>query len=208
MCNKIIKKFAQENLEPLGFTQLKNSRTWFLNKSSYLIVVCFDSSGFSKGTYINVGINFLWNPKDYISFDFYLGKSNRITEFLEYQTDEQFTRELNNSSKIVLEVIHKYLAITDESELSNLITINNADVSNGDWLIFHKAVLEGLNENIENSKILFQKLISYDTQSDIPWNKNRLRESLELLACIKNSKESFASLVSKKVTATREILGI
>lgn len=58
----------------------------------FFTVVEFQPSSYSKGTYLNVALHFLWNEREYIAFDFPF--ESRVKNFVEYQNDEQFTREV------------------------------------------------------------------------------------------------------------------
>lgn len=55
-------------------------------------MVEFQPSSWSRGSYLNVGVDWLWNPKDYLSFDY----GNRVMDldgagqYVEYESDEQF----------------------------------------------------------------------------------------------------------------------
>lgn len=52
----------------------------------------FNPSSWSRGSYLNVGVHWLWNPKHYLSLDF----GNRVMDldgdgqYVEYESDEQF----------------------------------------------------------------------------------------------------------------------
>ena len=208
MYKKTINKFALENLKPLGFVQLGDSRTWFVDRGDYLVVLNFESSGTKKGTYIDIGLNFLWNPKNYISYDFFFNGNTRITPFIEYQSEDQFKEELDKVLKITLITVDQYLNIKDMKTLSDLIVVSDTTLSSESWLVFHKAVLEGLVGNIKTSEILFNNLIKSDEISNIPWNIERLNESMKLISSLKDSRESFASLISEKVSGGREMLKI
>jgi hypothetical protein len=72
--------------------QKGRSRTWLDDRGWCLTVVEFQPSSWSRGSYLNVGIQWLWNPKHYLSFDY----GHRVTDldgdgqYVEYESDEQF----------------------------------------------------------------------------------------------------------------------
>ena len=208
MYKETIKKFTLENLKPLGFVQLGDSRTWFVDRGDYLVVLNFESSGTKKGTYIDIALNFLWSPKGHISYDFFFNENPRITPFIEYQSEDQFKEELDKVLKISLTTVNQYLDIKDMKTLSDLIVVSDTNLSSGSWLVFHKAVTEGLVGNIQASKDFFNGLIESDDSSTIPWRKERLNESIKLISSLKESKESFANLISEKIAHGREMLEI
>ena len=53
--NRIIARAAKRRLEPLGCLQKGRSRTWIDDHGWWIGVVEFQPSGWSKGSYLNVG---------------------------------------------------------------------------------------------------------------------------------------------------------
>ncbi len=89
--SKLLSTAACEVLGPLGATQMGRSRTWLDDNRWWLGVIEFQPSSWGRGSYLNVGVDWLWTPKDYLSFDF----GGRVDvpgggEFLEYESEEQF----------------------------------------------------------------------------------------------------------------------
>lgn len=64
-------------LAPLGLRQQGRSRTWFDDHGWWLIVVEFQPSSWSKGTYLNVGAMWLWREIDSFAFEY----GNRLGDF-------------------------------------------------------------------------------------------------------------------------------
>lgn len=90
--NQIIKQLCKDILLPLGVFQQGSSRTYIDDNGYFFTVIEFQPSGFAKGTYLNIALNFLWNEREYIAFDFPF--ACRVKNFVEYQDDEQFIREI------------------------------------------------------------------------------------------------------------------
>lgn len=69
--NAILNAGARDVLKPMGLVRKGRSRTWLDDHGWWLIVVEFQPSGFSKASYLNVGICWQWSavPKSYLSFD-------------------------------------------------------------------------------------------------------------------------------------------
>jgi hypothetical protein len=61
---KLLIAAARDVLRPIGLTQKGRLRTWLDDLGWWLGVVEFQSSSWSRGSYLNVGVNWLWNPKD------------------------------------------------------------------------------------------------------------------------------------------------
>ena len=92
--NQIIKKLCKDILLPLGVFQKGTSRTYIDDNGYFFTVIEFQPSAYAKGTYLNVALHFLWNEREYISFDFPFGADIRVKNFVKYQNGEQFTREV------------------------------------------------------------------------------------------------------------------
>jgi hypothetical protein len=91
--SKIIAEVAKETLAPLGIFQKGRSRTWIDDRGWWIVGIEFQPSGFSKGSYLNVGAMWLWHEKDYFSFD--AGNNGcRIAKFVEYVDEKQFRPEI------------------------------------------------------------------------------------------------------------------
>jgi hypothetical protein len=84
--DRIIANAAQAALSPLGFTRKGRSRTWLADHGWWVIIVEFQPSAWSKGSYLNVAAHWLWSEINALSFDF----GGRIAEHVEYLTDTQF----------------------------------------------------------------------------------------------------------------------
>lgn len=63
-------------------------------KIYYCLLVFFKRAHPEHILMINVALHFLWNEQEYFSFDFPFGPDIRVKNFIEYQHDEQFTREV------------------------------------------------------------------------------------------------------------------
>jgi hypothetical protein len=84
--DRLIADAAKAVLRPLGFQRKGRSRLWFADHSWWLVVVEFQPSSWSKGSYLNVAAHWLWTDMGTISFDF----GGRLEGFEKYSSDEQF----------------------------------------------------------------------------------------------------------------------
>jgi hypothetical protein len=67
--NRIIADAAELALSPLGLVRKGRSRIWLDDQSWWLGIVEFKSSNRKPGSYLNVGLMFLWRPIDRYIFD-------------------------------------------------------------------------------------------------------------------------------------------
>jgi len=59
---RVIADAARLALSPLGLARKGRSRTWLDDQSWWLGVVEFKPASRHPGTYLNVGLRFLWHP--------------------------------------------------------------------------------------------------------------------------------------------------
>jgi hypothetical protein len=111
--DQIIKQLCKDTLLPLGVFQKGSSRIYIDDNGYFFTVIEFQPSAFAKGTHLNIALHFLWNEREYISFDFPLGQHIRIKEFVEYQNDEQFTREVTQYAQEAAKQVLFYRELQD-----------------------------------------------------------------------------------------------
>jgi hypothetical protein len=106
---KLLIAAAREVLRPLWVVQKGRSRTWLDDHGWWLGVVEFQPSSWSRGSYLNVGVNWLWDPKDYLVFD--LGGRVDLPgegEYVEYESDEQFAPLVRKLAVLAAERVRYY----------------------------------------------------------------------------------------------------
>lgn len=88
--NQIIRQMCKEELLPLGVFRKGRSRIYLDDNVIYFTVIEFQPSGFSVGTFLNVGMHPLWTtPRpDYLTF--ITEKGSRVCRFLPFETEVQF----------------------------------------------------------------------------------------------------------------------
>ena len=90
--NQIIKQVCKEILLPIGVFQKGTSRVYLDDNGYFFTVIEFQPSANGTGTYLNVGLHFLWNERDCLSYDF--PREFRIGSLVVYENDAQFTRQV------------------------------------------------------------------------------------------------------------------
>lgn len=89
---KIIAAAAKSALTPLGFQRKGASRIWFADKGYWLLVIEFQPSAWSKGSYLNVAAHWLWSSisdglQVVLSFDY----GGRAGTFISFESEAQFS---------------------------------------------------------------------------------------------------------------------
>jgi hypothetical protein len=69
--NRLMRDAGRRHLTPIGVQQVSRSaRVWTADRGSWLINVEFQPSAHLVGSYLNVGLQHLWIPKDYRVFEY------------------------------------------------------------------------------------------------------------------------------------------
>ena len=67
--SSVVAEAADAALGPLGMTRKVRTRSWFDDQSWWLACAEFKPSNAKRGTYLNVGLMFLWHPADRFIFE-------------------------------------------------------------------------------------------------------------------------------------------
>lgn len=84
--NTLLARAAKKHLAGIGMQRKGQSRVWFKDHGWWLAVVEFQPSAWSKGSYLNVAAMWLWNAKDYWSFD----EGGRVETFHAFKDTDPF----------------------------------------------------------------------------------------------------------------------
>ena len=83
---RLIAAAAKAALAPLGCRRVGQSRTWISDQRYWLIVIEFQPSGWSKGSYLNVGAMWPWYARKGLFFH----AGYRVADFIPFENREQF----------------------------------------------------------------------------------------------------------------------
>lgn len=77
--SNIIKQVCKEILIPLGVFQKGTSRLYLDDNDYFFTVIEFQPSSWSNGTYLNIGLTFLWDNKPSDTLFFFFFSATRST---------------------------------------------------------------------------------------------------------------------------------
>jgi hypothetical protein len=128
---------AEKHLAPIGVTRKGRSRSWVDDHGWWLGIVEFQPPSSSKGSYLNVGVMWLWNVADHLVFDIFL----RIGQYVPYVSDSQFAPETDRLAQLALAQLTEWrrsfpsvaetAAVLSASTLSTANDCLNAGMANG-----------------------------------------------------------------------------
>lgn len=197
--SRLITAAARTHLRPLGCVQKGRSRIWLDDQGWWLGVVEFQPSSWSKGSYLNVGACFLWNEKDYLSFD----AGHRVEGFHEFTSDAQFAAA---ATFLAERAGQEVLALRERFALASHVQAwMAANAGQSIWNLYHAAVAAGVSGAIDQSRHLFGQVIA--NPDDAPWAIN-LKHRCEALRCSLQNEAEFEAEIASMITRTRRQLGL
>lgn len=214
--SKLITAAARDVLRPLGLVQKGRSRTWLDDRSWRLTVVEFQPSSWSRGSYLNVGVHWLWNPKHYLSLDY----GNRVMDldgdgqYVEYESDEQFGPLALKLAEIAADLVRGYRERFPDV-VSAAAVLAGADHGGRDSLVPTSDVLQWIDAGIAlgvagqpaASEAEFGRYLNWYETRDAPEDYeaarcNRVRE----FTALASDTEAFRGRIHSEVEAGRALL--
>lgn len=196
-CTKLISQAARKVLENQGLFQKGRSRIWIDDNGWFLIVVEFQPSSWTSGTYLNVGINYLWNEKDYLSFDY----GSRVEDFVAFAGDkEKFTTEIMALAEKGMEKVKDYRKFCDSINAKECILRTKA--ASKTWELYNKMMMCGFCGD-SGAKEYFEKLVQWLKKSDAAWEQKLYMELIERIEPIIGDADIFREYILEKIMRQR-----
>jgi hypothetical protein len=110
--NLILTQAARTTLRPLGLRQRGRSRLWIDDHGWWLINVEFQASSWSRGSYLNVGVQWLWHRFPGLCFEY----GARVAEagFVDFESPEQFEEGANRLAALAAERVLAYREVAGD----------------------------------------------------------------------------------------------
>ena len=213
---RLVTRAARQVLQPMGLGQKGRSRTWIDDHRWWLIVVEFQPSGFTQGTYLNVGVNWLWWAKAYLSFDY--GSRVRwttttdpirladgdlhTTDFVAYRDERQFDHEVRAVCHVAAQrVVELRKNFTDLRSTAR--TLNEHATTDQSWPSYHAGVAAGLaGDTATAQRLLTSVAIGQATSS---WQAELIAHARDLSELL-GDRSAFVARITSIVVRARALL--
>lgn len=195
--SRLITEAAKKLLRPLGLAQKGRSRTWLADEGWFVIVVEFQPSGFSRGSYLNVGCNWLWGVKRYLSFD----EGNRVAGFTRFKDEEQFRAVAETLAQRAASEVARYRALFPSVRKLSEFYLEKTPVPG--WPSFNAAVAHGLSGKIHASQRSFD-CWGPPRAGEPDWTRDARVDSERLSAFVDTG--NFAGEIKARITQARALL--
>jgi len=195
---KLIAAAAKAALTPLGFRRVGQSRTWISDERFWAIQVEFQPSGWSKGSYLNVGAAWLWHARKGLAFNV----GYRVADIIGFESIEQFTPLIEAMAATAAHEVMKIRERFDSFDKIYSYLKNN--LSDG-WLLYHAAVAAGLARDIETSRQLFSR---FDAWCDLPHWRTKIEPESRALAALLSDPPQFQAAIQAIINQCRLLNGL
>jgi hypothetical protein len=199
---KLLTAAAREVLRPLGLRQRGRSRTWIDDHGWWIGLVEFQSSAWSKGSYLNVGGMWLWHEQGHhLRFD--VGHRVDDAGFIEYQSDEQFAPEARRLAVLAADRIQRLRATL--RDLNGAITWLREHSAGGQgWPGYDLGIALGLSGHHVEAAACLRRLAQ---ESDDPeWWEKAVARAHDLANVLDEDADAFRAQIRSAITAFRVAL--
>lgn len=195
--NHIISTVAKKHLGELGLLRRGKSRVWYKDNGWWASLVEFQASDRGRGTYLNVGVTWLWHSRGHFSFD----QGGRIEPFTRVDDESTFFEEMEKLAAKAAAEVHRAQQQfrTIDAVAAHLARQTRTSI----WDHFHVGVSAGLVGNQSFSRSEFEKVIS--ASADAPW-VTALQRKAEGLCAAAASQDDFNILVADEIGNARRLL--
>jgi hypothetical protein len=192
---RIIARVAKAALAPLGFQRKGASRIWLADHGYWLDVIEFQPSGFSKGTYCNVAVHWLWGLTPALTFDYGF---HRVGSFVPFDDAETFSRSVEAMARAAAQSVERHRA----TFISLAATADHLAQGDPDgWGAFHAGIACGLVPKEQEARRLFHRADASDGR-DIDWVHRRRAKIAQLMALL-GDRAAFQAEVQAQLDAQR-----
>lgn len=194
---KAIRETARNKFKGLGLKQKGQSRLWYLSGDYYTILVEFQPSSWSTGTYLNVGVDFNWYIRDYFAFEF----GDRLSDFKSFQDEKKFEEELERLCDLAVDKVKEYKLIFDDSvsAADKLLKFYKNELN--DWDKFNIGVLFALGGQTGKAMNYLKKVSGNDYKLD--WEIERAGIARNYMKAIEEG--NFLDKLDDVIRKTREL---
>jgi hypothetical protein len=183
-----------------------------------VVVVEFQSSSWSRGTYLNVGVNWLWTPKEYLTFDLsepdsrmrvrLPGSTIHGTDFVDYRDDdEDFANAARMFAEAAAERISEFRTLfpTPAAAATYLRQAENPQAS--PHAIHDTAIASGLAGDMTGARELFARLRRLLQEQSAgrevyEW-ENDLRRRADELQALTDEPAAFLTRIERDIAEAR-----
>lgn len=204
--NKIINAAAKEILIPEGLFRVGSSRRWLDDNEYFVVQVEFQPSTYGKGSFLNVGISFLWEASERLNdtLAFNIGCRVNKAGYVSYRgNDAVFVEKMGKFAEIALEKVKAYRLFRDMDYAKEQmeIRLKSTPENRRFWEVYELAMLcflkRDFKEGNEYFDLFLQKLKNsfYRGGVYIEWHEELYNHCIQHLCPELKSEETAYQMV-------------
>jgi len=191
--NAMLAIAAKQVLGPLGLKRKGNSRLWIDDRGLWLLVVEFQPSSWSKGSYLNVAASWLWKGTDYLAFDV----PNRVGGFASAETGQDFLPPATQLAELAkLEIIKLRRRFESLQDVLRHLEAEEAT----SWTLYSLGIVRGWLNHSKEAEQAFQRLASLPAEP--AWQKDIQTRAARMVALL-DDHAAFQTAVQQAITSAR-----
>ena len=162
--NKIINAAAKKILAPEGLFRVGSSRTWIDDNGYFVIQVEFQPSAYGRGSYLNVGISFLWEASEGLNDTLAFNIGYRVDKvgYASYRgNDAAYEKKMEDFAEAAMEKVREYRLFRNMDYAKGQMEsqMENIPRGRGFWEVYHLAMLCFLKRDFEEGKEYFSRFL-------------------------------------------------
>lgn len=184
---RLIAAAAKAVLTPLGCVRKGQSRVWYSDQRFWAIWIEFQPSGWSKGSYLNIGTNCLWHAGGGFLPVY------RPIDFISFENVGQFTPLIDSMAAVAAREV-----LTMRERFRTLDDIHRHLLSQplrDGWPVQNAAIASWLLGDIELSRSLFKRMADWPTYG-YDWQFELKRTNASLAALLERPSDMLAALLA------------
>jgi hypothetical protein len=156
---RLIAAAAKAALGPLGCKRKGQSRLWYSDERFWLICIEFQPSGWSKGSYLNVGPMWMWHPE--ANFGFSESPWVDGAGFIAFESADQFIPLVASMAERAAQEV--LMRREQFKSLRHIYAHLMTRVGRNDWLLYDATIAAGLVGDTATASQLFGFLEHWST---------------------------------------------
>lgn len=161
--DKIINMAAKKVLAPNGLFQKGTSRIWLDDNGYFMTFVAFDACNRAKGSYLGVGIDFLWEKTEGLNKTLAYSYGERGNTFCEYQgNDDVFQSKMEEYAWTGLQKVMEYRRFKDMEYAKERLaqTVSDTPQHQRFWEVYDLAMICFLKGDFEDGVNAFEDYLA------------------------------------------------
>lgn len=193
---RIIAAAAKAALVSLGCVRKGQSRVWYSDQRYWVIAVEFQPSAWSKGSYLNIFVGWLWKTSDSYPIRY------RPFNFISFESAQQFTplvRQMAETAACEVVKVRKQFESFDKIH-SYIVEHANRD----SWPVYNAAISSALIGDLTEARRFFDKIAEWTTHG-YQWEE-KLKKDSAALAAIVGRPKLFRAAILNLIAERRQLM--